>query len=76
MKGGLKETFKRKSYNTILSPYLNYSISNELNLEPFYQIEIVWSEEQQRKYVENIFLGKANINFHIIINKFNSKYYC
>ena len=71
-----KGNIQRKSYNTILSSYLNYSISNELNLEPFYQREIVWSEEQQRKYVENIFLGKANINFHIIINKFNSEYYC
>ena len=51
----------------ILYLYDQY-IQGELNMAPFYQRNLVWSLEQKRKFIENLFLEKAVITPTIILN--------
>lgn len=47
--------------------YDNY-IECKLDMNPFYQRDIVWTEEQKRKYIEAIFESKVTISATILLN--------
>lgn len=69
---------KTKKWDSILNiiPNMNTSLlyiyedylNGELNLNPFYQRDLVWSDKQKKSYIENLFLEKATISPTIILN--------
>lgn len=60
-------SFNRNMGTSVKYLYEQY-LSGELNLNPFYQRDIVWTLEQKQKYVENLFLEKAVITPTLILN--------
>ncbi len=57
-----------RNMGTSLKYLYEQYLSKELNLSPFYQRDIVWTLEQKRRYVENLFLEKAVITPTLILN--------
>jgi hypothetical protein len=46
----------------------NQIMTKEMNLNPFYQRDLVWTNEQKKAYIEALFLEKAEIKPTIILN--------
>lgn len=73
-----KNYHKARKWDNILNiiPNMNSSLlyiyedylNGELNLNPFYQRDLVWSDKQKKSYIENLFLEKASISPTIILN--------
>lgn len=63
-----KELNFSRNMGTSLKYLYEQYLSGELNLNPFYQRDIVWTMEQKQKYVENLFLEKAVITPTLILN--------
>lgn len=46
----------------------NQIMNKEINLNPFYQRDLVWTNEQKKAYIEALFLDKAEIKPTLILN--------
>ena len=54
----------------------NQIMTKEMNLNPFYQRDLVWTNEQKKAYIEALFLEKAEIKPTIILNWENNDENC
>lgn len=68
-----KIIFRQLNMGTSLEYLYRQYKTGELDLNPFYQRDLVWTEEQKRSYIENLFLEKAQITPTLILN-FSKEY--
>ena len=59
-----------RAYNmyTKVSYVYEQVLNKEIDLNPFYQRDLVWTLEQKKNYIENLFLDKAVITPTFILN--------
>ena len=67
-----EDTINRRNYISMLDIVKMNLDNNKYDFDPFYQRDYVWSQEQKKSYIENLFVGKANIELHLIQLPFGS----